>query len=130
MDIYVSSTAGEGFGKGPIEAMSMNKPVIIGKHSACQEVCERGSILIPVTGYYRPRDSVKVVDLALIDEDALTDAILYLYDHPEEARELGIEARKWAQGFNYDTHILPAWRDVLSRINPDVILADSLLKYG
>lgn len=130
IDVYVSTTGGEGFGKGPLEGMSLNIPVIIGEHSACQEVCARGSILVPVVGYYRPRDAVKVVDLALVDEEKFTEAILQLYYHPEEREELGIEARSWAKEFDYDTQITPSWKDLLSRVNPDVFLANDLLKYG
>ena len=130
IDVYVSTTGGEGFGKGPLEAMSLNIPVIIGKHSACQEVCEKGSILVPVNGYYRPRDQVKVVDMALVDEEKFTEAILYMYYHPDEREELGIEARNWAKEFDYDTKTIPSWRDLLSRVNPDVILANNLLRFG
>lgn len=129
IDVYTSSTGGEGFGKGPLEALSLGDPVIITDYSACSEVCRKGSILVPYIGTYRPRDEVKVVDLALIDEEALTEAILYLYHNPAEREEMGIEARTWAQGFDYDTKVLPAWRDVLGRINPDVVLANQLLKF-
>lgn len=129
-DVFVSATGGEGFGKTSLEALSLGLPVIITDYSACSEVCEKGSILIPHSGVYRDKDSAKVVDLALIDVDKLTEAIIYLYNNSAERQELGLEAREWAKEFDYDTKVFPAWQDVLSRINPDVILANNLLRYG
>jgi glycosyltransferase involved in cell wall biosynthesis len=126
-DVYVSATGGEGFGKCPLEGMSYNMPVIITDYSACSEVCEKGSILIPTIGTYRPRDSVKVVDLAIIDEDKMAEAIVYLYNHPEEREEMGHVAREWAKEFDYGSKILPAWYDIFGRINPDAILTAQLL---
>lgn len=127
-DVYVSATGGEGFGKCSLEAHGLGIPTIIGKHSACQEVNAKGSVLIPVTGYYRPRDEVKAVDLALIDEEKMAEAIVYLYNNPEERNELGAVGRDFAKEFDYDTKIFPAWKDVIGRINPDVMIANELLK--
>jgi glycosyltransferase involved in cell wall biosynthesis len=126
-DVYVSATGGEGFGKCSLEAMSYGMPVIITDYSACPEVCEKGSILIPTVGTYRPRDEVKSVDLGLINEEEMAEAIVYLYNNPMEVEEMGVVARKWASEFDYDTKILPAWKEIFGRVNPDAVLVKQLL---
>lgn len=128
-DVYVSATGGEGFGRCSLEAMSLGIPVIITDYSACSEVCEKGSILIPYVGRYRLSDSMKLVDMALIDENKLTEAMLTMYNNPSEREETGLEAREWAREFDYDTKIFPAWMDIFSRIEPDAILANNMLRY-
>lgn len=131
-DIYVSTTGGEGFGKCPNEAASFGMPVIITDYSACSEVCERGSILVPTypgpAGRYRFHDRVKQVEMGIVDEEKFVEAMIRLYDNPDERKELGIQAREWSQTFDYDTQIIPAWMDILNRINPDVVVAEELLK--
>lgn len=129
-DVYVSATGGEGFGKCALEALSYNMPVIITDYSACPEVCAKGSILVPIIGTYRVMDQYKTVDLAIIDENKLAEEIVYLYNSPSERKELGLIGRTWAKEFDYDTQIGPAWLDVLSRVNPDVYLAQQLLGVG
>lgn len=132
-DVYVSTTGGEGFGKAPLEAMSMRMPVIITDYSACSEVCEKGSILVPTyegrAGRFRFPDERKCVEMGIVNEEKFTEAIQYMYDHPAERRELGMEAREWSKEFDYDTKIFPGWEDILSRINVDSVLATQLLKY-
>jgi glycosyltransferase involved in cell wall biosynthesis len=129
-DVYVSATGGEGFGKCSLEALSLNMPVIITDYAASTEVCAKGSILVPKVGTYRVMDQYKSVDLALIDEDKLAEQIVYLYNNPAERKELGLIAREWAAEFDYDTKVAPAWLDVLDRVNPDVVLANQLLRYS
>lgn len=131
-DIYLSCTSGEGFGKCPLEAMSLGMPVIITDYSACSEVCSNGSILVPTysgqMGRFRWHDTVRIVEGGIVNEEKFTEAMLRLYDNPSERKELGIRARQWARNFDYDTQILPAWLDVLDRINPDTILAQEVLR--
>ena len=131
-DIYVSTTAGEGQGKCSQEALSFGVPVIITDYSACPEVCEKGSILVPTyegrAGRYRPHDKIGAVDRGIVNEEKFVEAMFRLYDNPDERKELGNQGREWAKTFDYDTEIIPAWLDILSRINPDVILAEEVLK--
>lgn len=133
-DIYVSTTMGEGFGKTALEGLSLGMPVIITDYAASTEVCEKGSILVPTydgsAGRYRPHDRIGSVDRAIVNEEKFVEAMLRLYDNPEEATELGIQGRVWAKEFDYDTEIIPAWLDVLGRINPDVLLAAEVLNFG
>lgn len=132
-DIYVSTTSGEGFGKCLLEALSLRIPVIVTDYSACPEVCEKGSILVPLyegpAGYYRIHDRLRRVDGGVVNQEKFTEAMLRLYDNPDEREELGIQGREWAKNFDYDTQVLPAWLNVLGRINPDVILAEDVLRF-
>jgi len=63
-----------------------------------------------------------------VNEEKFVEAMFRLYDNPDERKELGNQGREWAKTFDYDTEIIPAWLDILSRINPDVILAEEVLK--
>jgi len=131
-DVYVSATGGEGFGKCPVEAFSLGMPAVITDYSACSEVCEKGSILVPTyegdVGRFRYHDKIKKVQMGLVNQEKFVEALLRLYDNPEERKELGAQAREWAKTFDYDTQIIPGWLDILSRINPDVMLAEMILK--
>jgi len=130
-DVYVSTTGGEGFGKTGLEAMSLGMPVIITDYSACSEVCEKGSILVPTyegrAGRYRLHDKVKQVEMGIVNEEKFVEAMLRLYDNPEERKELGMRAREWSKTFDYDSQIVPAWIDVLNNIDPNVIFASEVL---
>jgi glycosyltransferase involved in cell wall biosynthesis len=131
-DIYLSTTSGEGFGKCLLEAMSLGMPVIVTDYSACSEVCEKGSILIPPypghAGRFRWHDELRKVEGAIVDQEKFVEAMLRLYDNPAERKELGAIGRIWAKNFDYDTQVVPDWLDVLDRINPDTILAEEILR--
>jgi len=128
IDVYVSTTSGEGFGKCPLEAMSLGIPVIITDYSACSEVCAKGSKLIPITGTFRWDERRRGVAGGLVDEVKFTKAMNYLYHNKDERIELGKLAREWARKFDYDTQIIPKWRQLLLSINPDQIMAGELLQ--
>lgn len=127
-DVYVSTTSGEGFGKCPVEAMSLGMPVIITDYSACSEVCKYGSILVPITGTFRMDDGRRSVEGGLVDEEKFTQAIESLYYNDKKRRELGVIAREWSRNFDYDTRIIPQWVNLLSQINPDAIMVKELLQ--
>jgi glycosyltransferase involved in cell wall biosynthesis len=131
-DIVVSCTSGEGFGKTLLEALSMGIPVIAPNYSAIPEVCEKGSILVPLydgpAGYYRVQDAIRSVYGGIVNQEKFVDAMTYLYHNKEEREELGAVGREWAKHFDYDTQIIPSWMDVLTGVNPDVIYARELLR--
>jgi len=128
IDVFVSTTSGEGFGKCPLEAMSMGIPVIITDYSACSEVCAKGSKLIPITGTFRWDERRRGVAGGLVDEVKFVEAMEKLYYNKEEREALGKQARKWAREFDYDTKIIPAWKQLLLSVNPDEIMARELLQ--
>jgi glycosyltransferase involved in cell wall biosynthesis len=131
-DVYLSCTSGEGFGKTSLEALSLGMPVIITDYAASTEVCKEGSILVPTypgeSGRYRYNDATRHLEGGIVNQEKFVEAMTRLYDNPAERIELGARGREWAQNFDYDTQTLPAWLDILGRINPDVILAEEVLR--
>jgi glycosyltransferase involved in cell wall biosynthesis len=131
-DIYLSTTGGEGFGRCLLEAATAQMPVIATNYSAVPEVLDKYGVLIPTyegrAGRYQMHDMARFTELGLVNEEKFTEAMLYYYDHPEERRELGIKANEWTRNFDYDSQIMVGWNQMLSQINPDVILANSLLR--
>jgi len=130
-DIYTCTTSGEGFGKTKLEALTLGMPVVVTDYSACSEVCEKGSILVPCyegrAGRFRMDDSRRSVEAGIVDEKKFVDAMEYLYEDENERRRLGREARRWAKNYDYDKYIIPAWKDLLGAIDTDIIAAKELL---
>ena len=130
-DIMPSTTSGEGFGKTGLEAMAMGMPVIITDYSACSEVHQKGSILVPTyrgrAGRYRMDDRRRSVDAGIVNEKKFVDAMIYLFENEKERRKLGNEARRWSKHFDYDKRIIPEWTRLLSSLDTDLIAAKELL---
>lgn len=130
-DIMPSTTSGEGFGKTGLEAMAMGMPVIITDYSACSEVHQKGSILVPTykgrAGRYRMDDRRRSVDAGIVNEKKFVDAMIYLFDNEKERRKLGNEARRWSMQFDYDKRIIPEWVKLLGDLDTDLIAAKELL---
>ena len=131
-DIYISTTSGEGFGKCPLEAMSLGMPVIITDYSACSEVCKKGSILVPCyegqIGRFRFDDRRRSVEGGIVNEEKFTEAMVYLYNNEVEREALGRQARRWAKEFDYDTKIIPQWISLFNYISPEKIMMAELLQ--
>ena len=130
-DVMPSCTSGEGFGKTGLEAMTMSIPVIITDYSACSEVHQKGSILVPTyrgrAGRYRMDDRRRSVECGIVDEKKFVDAMIYLYENEKERRKLGREARLWSKEFDYDEKIVPEWKKLLGSLDTDLIAAKELL---
>ncbi len=79
MDIFVLPTHREGIGASILEASAMERPVIATKTGGCPEAVENGKtgILIPVG-----------------DSEKLAEAIVYLLENPDKAREMGKAGRE------------------------------------
>lgn len=127
-DAYLSTTSGEGSGKCPVEALSLEMPVAITAYSACPEMCKKGSILVPIKGTYRMDDRRRGVEGGLVDEEKFTEAIIRLYENKEERGELGSQGREWAREFDYDTKIVPQWINLFNQVTPEKIMIKELLQ--
>lgn len=80
-DIILMCSRAEAFGRVTIEGMKAGKPVIGARSGATAELIQDG-----VTGFlYTPGDYSE-----------LGRGILYLYEHPSEAKMMGEAARLWA----------------------------------
>ncbi|MBU4367799.1 glycosyltransferase family 4 protein [Patescibacteria group bacterium] len=79
MDIFVLPTHREGVGASILEASATGKPVIASNTGGCPEAVEDGK-----TGILIPVKNVK----------KLTEAILFLFNNPEKAKEMGVSGRE------------------------------------
>ena len=79
MDIFVLPTHREGVGASILEASAMERPVIVTDTGGCPEAVEHGK-----TG----------ILIHLKDVEKLSQAIIYLFNNPEKAREMGILGRR------------------------------------
>lgn len=79
MDIFVLPTHREGVGASILEASSAEKPVIATNIGGCPEAVDNGKtgILVPVK-----------------DVKKLTEAIIYFFNNPEKAKEMGKRGRE------------------------------------
>jgi len=84
-DLFVSTSRGEGYGLTLVEALACGVPVVAQNVSAIPEVVGPGGMLI------EPQRLITVPsgeDIWLADIDAFSDAIEFLYSHPERRAEL------------------------------------------
>ena len=79
MDIFVLPTHREGVGASILEASSMERPVIACDTGVCPEAVSNGE-----TGILVPVKNIK----------KLTEAILYLFNNPNIAKEMGRQGRE------------------------------------
>jgi len=79
MDMFILPSHREGLGLVILEASAMEKPVIATNIRGCREAVDNGKtgILIP-----------------LKDVEKLSQAIIYLFNNPKKAKEMGKEGRK------------------------------------
>lgn len=99
-DLVVSTSWGEGFGMGNLEAIACGTPVVAQDCSAITEVVGPGGLLVP------PKDRISTPmgqDQCLPDIEGFTAAIERLYLDRKTRRQLGEAGVKHAQHFSWDT---------------------------
>jgi len=116
-DLFVSTTAGEGFGLGPIEANSCGIPVITPDNSTGPEILglESGRISKDQSsGFKYAKGGLLTntpIDLwvghglkqRITTPEDTYKAIKYLYDNPEERLKMGLNGAKFVKDtFNFD----------------------------
>lgn len=79
MDVFVSSSVGESFSMVSAEAMACTRPVVATRIGGIPEAVENGQTGILAS----PRDPASIAK-----------AVLYLLDHPEEAKQMGLKGRE------------------------------------
>lgn len=92
MDIVTLPSYREGMPRLPMEAGLMRKPVVVTNIRGCREVVKNGEtgILVPVK-----------------DSRALAEAIIYLLEHPQEAKRMGINGQKRVKELFDERKIFP-----------------------
>lgn len=81
-DVYLSTSVAEGLANSVVEAIACGLPVVA---FACEGM---GEVL---------QDGVNGFILPVGDLNGMVERIQYLMDHPEEKKEMGASARKWAE---------------------------------
>lgn len=104
MDLFVTTSMGEGFGLTIAEAMACGVPVIAQDCSAISEVVGSGGILIePGATVTSPMG----VDLRVANVEAFTEAVERIYNDERLRQQLGRRAlRRVASHFNWDDKAL------------------------
>lgn len=100
-DIFVLSSTSESFGKVLVEANACGKPVVSTATTGAKEIIEDG-----VNGFLVP----------IGDYKALAGKIIYLLEHPDEAKKMGEKGREIVRerfGDNTD-RIVKFWRDTVN----------------
>lgn len=97
-DLVVSPTMAEGFGLTLAEALGCGVPVVATDYSAIGEVVGPGGVLIPVDRLFT---NPYAHEWALVDESAMTAAVMDLVAHPAKRRALGAEGRRHIAQFNW-----------------------------
>ncbi len=90
LDIVVLCSDNEGFGRVLIEAMAAAKPVVATDSGGIPEIVVHGE-----TGFLVP----------VRDVDAISEAVIYLLGHPEQAQAMGLAGRRRVEAmFTMEAH--------------------------
>lgn len=114
-DVILFLTAGEGFGKCTLEALSAGKPVVINDNSANPELVQKDrGILIPDKGIrFFAKDYGRIRPMP--DVKLTTEALLYLYQNPKIRIEMGNNARKFAKTMGWEK-VVKKWDEVIKKV--------------
>ncbi len=97
-DLLVSPTMAEGFGLTLLEALACGVPVVSTDYSAVTEVVGPGGILIKPVAFVTNQYAH---EWALVDEPAMTEAVLRLIEKPALRREIGKAGRRHAAQYTW-----------------------------
>ncbi len=96
-DAYLCPSHSESFSRSVLEAMSFSLPIVTTNAYALPELVthQKSALIFPVG-----------------DIQNMADALVYLREHPDEARQFGEKARRDAQNF-FSQHVVNAAYDRL-----------------
>lgn len=103
-DAFVFPSRGEGFGMTPLEAMATGMPTIIpNAHGISEyfnnEMCYEVKVAETCPGLYHRYKGVDVGTMDVCSVDSLRQQMRYIYEHQDEALEVGKKAATWAQNW-------------------------------
>jgi len=136
MDVFFLSTSGEGFGIPIIEAMAAEVPVVATNYTTTPELVlnHNAGLGIKLSGVETIdlfKENLKDYDIAVFNGTmtgswevergfcSITDAadkLEYIYKHPEEARQMGINGRKAVlKEYDFNKIVGPAWEELFKK---------------
>lgn len=123
-DVFMNLAHGEGFGVPILESDSCGTPVIATDYTSMTELVQGHGWLIPpfaseYHGGAKIRNGINSL-WALPDEYKAADAIEDAYNHPEKTKKYGEVSREFALGYDFDTVVLPKWRDLLGEVESEI----------
>eukprot|EP00927_Polykrikos_kofoidii_P061787 TRINITY_DN56617_c0_g1_i1.p1 TRINITY_DN56617_c0_g1~~TRINITY_DN56617_c0_g1_i1.p1 ORF type:complete len:466 (-),score=57.42 TRINITY_DN56617_c0_g1_i1:214-1539(-) len=125
-DLFVLPSRGEGWGRPHVEAMSMELPVIATNWSGPTEFLnEECGLPLRIAGLQGGGEGIPEAHLwAEPSVPHLKQLMRWAVDHREEARQLGIQARKvmvqhYSPAVVAEQHILPHLRRIARRMHSD-----------
>lgn len=103
---FIFPSRGEGFGITPLEAMATGMPAIVpNAHGISEYFHPEFMYEVPVKshcpGLYHSYKGQDVGNMVICDYVKLSEQMLYLYRHQEEAKAKGIAAAQYVQAFTY-----------------------------
>lgn len=118
MDVFTSSTGGEGFGLTAVEAMSQETPVLITDASTTGELITEGEPkprghAIEVETEYEAHPMFGGVTRCLIDTSDMVDALVEYYENRELVEEHGRNARQFVEEHYSWQRIADEWVDYI-----------------
>ena len=110
-DVHLNVSDREAFGLPILESMSCGVPNIVNGYSAPPEIIKDSGLKTKVADWsYHSQFNYKG---ALIDIEALAENMLILYDDRKLRNELGRKSRKRAVEYDWNTKIIPQWKELL-----------------
>lgn len=123
-DVLMNLARGEGFGVPIIEAQACAVPAIVTDYTSMTELVQGHGWLVPpfaseYHGGVKLRNGLNSL-WALPDEYKAADALTEAYLHPKDRARLGKLSHEFAQQYDFDTAILPRWRDLLGEVESEL----------
>jgi len=121
IDVFCSSTAGEGFGLTTVEAMSQGAPVVITDYTTSKELIAKGKPsprgdLIPVKEYYDDHPTFGVVERGLVDTDEFAETLVDYYENRDQIDEKGENAKEWVHDNLSWDRVADQWIDYMETV--------------
>lgn len=112
MDIYASSTSGEGLMLPSLEAQLCEVPVLVTDYSACKEFVSRNMRINTVGSYFLP---LWDTERQIISSSDLTEKLNIYYKNRSVLPVIGKECRKYCEAFDWK-YITPLWEYVIREL--------------
>jgi len=121
INVFCSSTGGEGFGLTTVEAMSQGTPVVITDCTTSEELVATGEPsprgdLISVKEYYDDHPSHGVVERALVDTDEFAETLVDYYENRDQIDAKGENAKQWVHDNLSWDHVADQWVEYMETV--------------